>query len=186
MVIRKKDFLLVPNLLGIFRILLLPFIFYFLAQSTRSGLYVAVLLIALAVFSDVLDGHLARKFNQITDLGKILDPLADKLGMGIFVIFIIFHRGFPLWAACLLFFKDFLTLIGAIALVKRKDLFPMSNNWGKLNSWVWAFTVVFYLVDLNYVKDVFLVLATLTVINCTVQYLRMFFNLYRLGAVGRR
>jgi cardiolipin synthase len=185
MVIRKKDFLLAPNLLGILRILLLPFIFYFLAQDTRSGLYIAVFLIALAVFSDVLDGHLARKLNQITDLGKLLDPLADKLGLGIFVIFIIFHRGFPVWAACLLFFKDFLTLVGAILLVKRKDMFPMSNNWGKLNSWVWSFTVVLYIIGLDHVKELFLVFATLTVLNCTVQYLKMFLNLYRLGALDK-
>ena len=185
MVIRKKDFLLIPNLLGILRILLLPFIFYFLAQGSTSGLCIAVFLIALAVFSDVLDGHLARKLNQITDLGKLLDPLADKLGLGVFVIFIIFHRGFPIWAACLLFFKDFLTLVGAILLVKKKNLFPMSNNWGKLNSWVWAFTVVLYIVGFNYVKEFFLVLATLTVLNCTVQYLRMFLGLYRLAAVDK-
>jgi len=99
MVIKKKDFLLVPNLLAIFRILLLPFIYYFLAQESKTGVAIAVVLMLMAIFSDVLDGHLARKLNQITDLGKILDPLADKLGLGIFVIFIIFHRGFPVWAA---------------------------------------------------------------------------------------
>ncbi|KPK76716.1 MAG: hypothetical protein AMJ89_03680 [candidate division Zixibacteria bacterium SM23_73] len=186
MVIKKKDFLLVPNLLAIFRILLLPFIYYFLAQESKTGVGIAVVLMLMAIFSDVLDGHLARKFNQITDLGKILDPLADKLGLGIFVIFIIFHRGFPIWAAGLLFFKDFLTLVGAILLVKRKDLFPMSNNWGKLNSWVWAITVILYIVGLNYVKEFFLVFATLTVLNCTVQYLKMFIGLYRVGAVDRR
>ena len=186
MVIKKRDFLLVPNLLAIFRILLFPIIFYFLAQESKVDLCIAILLIVLAVFSDVLDGHLARRLNQITDLGKILDPVADKLGLGIFVIFIIFHRGFPIWAAGLLFFKDFLTLVGAILLVKRKDLFPMSNNWGKLNSWIWAITIVLYIVGLNYVKQLFLVFATLTVLNCTVQYLKMFFNLYRLGPVNRQ
>ncbi len=183
--IRKKDFLLAPNLLAIFRILLLPFIFYFLAVGSTSGLLIAILLIVLAVASDVLDGHLARRLNQITDLGKLLDPLADKLGLGVFVIFIVFHRGFPLWAACLLFFKDFLTLVGAVLLVKRKDLFPMSNNWGKLNSWVWSFTVVFYIVNFNLVKELFLVLATLTVLNCTVRYMKMFLDLYRPGAVDK-
>lgn len=185
MIIKKEDFLLAPNLLAIFRILLLPFIFYFLAQETTSGLFVAIVLIVSAVFSDVLDGYLARRLNQITDLGKLLDPLADKLGLGVFVIFIIFHRGFPIWPAVLLFFKDLLTLVGAIVLVRRKDLFPMSNNWGKLNSWVWVITVVLYIIDLNYAKQVFLILATLTVLNCIVQYLKMFFDLYRIGAVDR-
>ena len=92
MIISTRDFLLLPNLLAIFRILILPFIFYFLAQDTHSGLIVALVLIALAVGSDVLDGYAARRLNQITDLGKILDPVADKLGLGIFVIFIIFQR----------------------------------------------------------------------------------------------
>jgi cardiolipin synthase len=185
MVIKKKDFLLLPNLLAIFRILLFPFIFYFLAQESKTGLYIAVLLMLMAIFSDVLDGHLARKLNQITDLGKLLDPLADKLGLGIFVIFIIFHRGFPIWAAGLLFFKDLLTLVGAIVLVKRKDSFPMSNNWGKLNSWVWAITVILYIVRFNFLKEIVLFIAIATVLNCTIQYLKMFFDLYRVGAVDR-
>lgn len=185
MVIKKKDFLLVPNLLAIFRILLLPLIFYFLAQNNTTSYYIAILLILIAIVSDVLDGYFARRLNQITDLGKILDPLADKLGLGIFVIFIIFHRGFPIWAAGLLFFKDLLTLVGAVLLVKRRDLFPMSNNWGKLNSWVWAITVILYIVRFNFLKEIFLFIAIVTVLNCTIQYLKMFFDLYRVGAVDR-
>ena len=183
MVIKRKDFFLIPNLLAIFRILLLPVIFYFLAQDTTTGYYIAVLLMLVAIASDVLDGYFARRLNQITDLGKILDPLADKLGLGIFVIFIIFHRGFPIWAAALLFSKDLLTLIGALLLVKKKDLFPMSNNWGKLNSWVWAITVILYVVRFDLLKEIFLFLATAAVLNCIIQYLRMFFDLYRIGAV---
>jgi cardiolipin synthase len=186
MVIKKRDFLLVPNLLAIFRILLLPVIFYFLAQDTATGYYIAVLLMLSAIASDILDGYFARRLNQVTDLGKILDPLADKLGLGIFVIFIIFHRGFPIWAAVLLFSKDILTLVGAVALVKRKDLFPMSNNWGKLNSWVWAITVILYVVRFDLLKEIFLFLAIATVLNCIIQYLKMFFDLYRIGAVDRR
>jgi len=185
MVIKKADFLLVPNLLAIFRILLLPFIFYFLAQDTPPGYCIAILLILIAIASDVLDGYFARRLNQITDLGKILDPLADKLGLGIFVIFIIVHRGFPIWAAALLFLKDLLTLVGAIFLVKRKDLFPMSNNWGKLNSWVWSITVILYIVRFEFLKEIFLFIAVATVLNCTIQYLKMFVDLYRVGAVDR-
>ena len=184
--IKKSDFLLLPNLLALFRILLLPVIFYFLAQDTTTGYYIAVLLMLVAIASDVLDGYFARRLNKVTDLGKILDPLADKLGLGIFVIFIIFHRGFPTWAAALLFLKDFLTLVGAILLVKRKDLFPMSNNWGKLNSWVWAITVILYVVRFDFLKEIFLFIAIAAVLNCIIQYLKMFFDLYRIGAVDRR
>jgi cardiolipin synthase len=186
MVIKRKDFFLIPNLLAFFRILLLPVIFYFLAQDTTTGYFIAVLLMLTAIASDVLDGYFARKLNQVTDLGKILDPLADKLGLGIFVIFIIFHRGFPIWAAVLLFSKDLLTLVGAVALVKRKDFFPMSNNWGKLNSWVWAITVILYVVRFDLLKEIFLFLAIATVLNCIIQYLKMFLGLYRVGVEDRR
>jgi len=85
-----------------------------------------------------------------------------------------------------LFFKDFLTLVGAVLLVKRKDLFPMSNNWGKLNSWAWAITVILYIVRFDFLKEIFLFIAIATVLNCTIQYLKMFIGLYRVGAVDRR
>jgi cardiolipin synthase len=181
MIIRKKDFFLLPNLLAILRILLLPLIFFFLAQDTQSGLIVALVLIALAVASDVLDGYVARRLNQITDLGRILDPSADKLGLGIFVLFIMIHRGFPLWAAVLLFSKDLLTLVAAIAMTRRKGFVLMSNNWGKLNSWIWAFTVVVYIARIDPLRAWFLGIATLSVLNCIVQYIRMFINQYRSG-----
>ncbi len=182
MIIKKRDFLLLPNLLAIFRILLLPFIFFFLAQNTHTGFVVAIILIVLAVASDVLDGYVARRWNQITDLGRILDPLADKLGLGIFVIFIIIHRGFPIWAAGLLFLKDLLTLIAALLMIKRNRSVLMSNNWGKLNSWIWVITVVIYIARINQLQQWFLILATVSVLNCIIQYLRMFMAQHRLGA----
>jgi CDP-diacylglycerol--glycerol-3-phosphate 3-phosphatidyltransferase len=180
MIVRTRDFLLLPNLLAIFRILILPFIFYFLAQDTHSGLIIALVLIALAVGSDVLDGYAARRLNQITDLGRILDPVADKLGLGLLVIFIIIHRGFPIWVAVLLFSKDLLTLIAGLLMVRRKGFVLMSNNWGKLNSWIWVFTVVIYIVRIHQLQQWFLVLATLSALNCIVQYARMFAAQYRV------
>ena len=180
MIIRKRDFLLIPNLLAVFRVLLLPFIFYFLAQDTHSGLIVALALIVLAVGSDVLDGIAARRLNQITDLGRILDPLADKLGLGLCVIFIIIHRGFPIWAAILLFSKDLLTLIAALLMVRRKGFVLMSNNWGKVNSWIWVLTVVIYIARIHQLQQWFLAIASLSALNCMVQYIRMFLTQYRL------
>jgi len=180
MKIKKTDFFLLPNLLASFRILLFPLIFFFLAEDTQSGIVVAIILIVLAVASDVLDGYVARKLNQTTDLGRLLDPLADKLGLGIFVVFIIFHRGFPIWAAVLLFLKDFLTLIAAVAMVKKKGFILMSNNWGKLNSWIWVITVVIYIMRIHLLEPWFLILATISVLNCIIQYLRMFMTESRL------
>lgn len=185
MIINRRDFLLPPNLLAFFRILILPIIYYALTQDTPSGLVIAIVFIAMAVASDVLDGYLARRLNQVTDLGKLLDPLADKLGLGIFVLFIIFHRGFPVWSAGLLFVKDLLTLIAALLMVRRKGFVLMSNNWGKLNSWVWVFTVTIYIAKIHLLESWFLILATILVINCIFQYSRLFITQYRLEITNR-
>lgn len=178
--IEKRDFFLLPNLLAICRIFLLPFIFYFLAQDTTSAFIIALALIALALATDLLDGYFARKLNQITDLGRLLDPLADKLGLGASVIFIIIYRGFPVWAAGLLFAKDILTLIAAVAMVKRRGFVLMSNVWGKWNSVIWSVAVVVYIARIEVLQRWLLIIATVSVVNCMVQYLRLFFSEYRL------
>jgi CDP-diacylglycerol--glycerol-3-phosphate 3-phosphatidyltransferase len=180
--IEKRDFFLLPNLLAICRILLLPFIFYFLAQDTTPALLLALTLIALAVATDLLDGYFARKLNQITDLGRLLDPLADKLGLGASLIFIIIYRGFPVWAAGLLFAKDILTLVAAVAMVKRKGFILMSNIWGKWNSVIWSVVVIVYIARIQVLQQWLLIIGTVSVVNCIIQYLRLFLATYTIKA----
>ena len=69
-----------PNKLSFLRIILVPLIYvFYLLPIDPYGKFVSVALFILAAITDQLDGHLARKNNQVTDLGKLLDPLADKL-----------------------------------------------------------------------------------------------------------
>lgn len=72
----RKEIQTIPNLLSIFRILLLPIYLYFVL---RQSFYVAGVVIVVSGLSDYLDGVIARRYNQVTDLGKVLDPFADKL-----------------------------------------------------------------------------------------------------------
>lgn len=75
----KKDLLSVPNILTYFRFLLVPaFIILYLNAESFLGNLLAVACVAASAVTDVLDGKIARKKNQITDIGKILDPVADK------------------------------------------------------------------------------------------------------------
>ena len=82
MKVTLKEAFNIPNMLGYFRLLLIPVfaMLYLKEQYLQAGL-VAV----LSGLSDVLDGWVARKFNQITELGKVLDPMADKLTQGVAV-----------------------------------------------------------------------------------------------------
>ena len=80
--IRKEDFYNIPNILTFIRLLCVPAfiaVFFAVDGSRNFNVYVAFGIFLFASFTDVLDGRIARKFNIISDLGKMLDPLADKL-----------------------------------------------------------------------------------------------------------
>ncbi len=67
------------NKLTIFRILLVPFFVYFIYQPTLTSRYIAFAIFTVASITDFLDGYIARHYHQITNLGKLLDPVADKI-----------------------------------------------------------------------------------------------------------
>ncbi len=75
--LKAKDFFSVPNLISYLRLILIPFIIWAYCEK-ESGLLTAIL-VAVSGFTDVLDGKIARRFNMVTDIGKVLDPIADKL-----------------------------------------------------------------------------------------------------------
>lgn len=131
----------VPNMISVFRICLVPiFILVYFSDDSNNNIY-AVLIYAVAAISDVLDGFLARKFQVSSNLGKVLDPLGDKL-MTVAVMACITIDGLiPLWAVLLVGVKELLMAIGGLVLHKKAHVdIPPSNLIGK------ASTVVFFLV----------------------------------------
>lgn len=129
-----------PNILTIFRILLIPvFIFLFFSDIDNNLLY-AFFVFAIAGVTDVLDGYIARKYDMITDLGKVLDPLADKL-MLLCVLFCLTTMSLiPMWILILMIVKEILMIYGAVRLYFSKtQVIIQSNYYGKLA------TVAFYL-----------------------------------------
>ena len=125
----------IPNLLSVLRIVVIaPFAYFFL----NDQLLWAVLFLAFSGLSDMFDGMIARKFNQITELGKMLDPLADKLTQGTIAICLAIKH--PLLIPILLIFvlKELGMLIGGCILLKKKKR-PCAAQWyGKVA------TVMFY------------------------------------------
>ncbi len=121
----------IPNTLSIFRMILVPvFVFVFFSDIPHATAYAAGVYL-LAGLTDVLDGWIARHFNMITKLGKILDPLADKM-MTITVFICITIRGIiPWWVILLLFAKDFLMILGGIKLYHEVSGVFAANVFGK-------------------------------------------------------
>lgn len=76
----KKEIFSIPNIMGYFRIILIPvFCYMYMNAETKEEYFYAAAVVLISSLTDMFDGMVARKFNMITDLGKILDPVADKL-----------------------------------------------------------------------------------------------------------
>lgn len=116
----RKEIQTIPNLLSIFRILLLPIYLYFVL---RQSFYVAGTIIVVSGLSDYLDGVIARRYNQVTDLGKVLDPFADKLTQLFLILSMAWYRP-RLWLLFGLFLikEGFMFVAGLIGLSKNIKL----------------------------------------------------------------
>lgn len=127
--------LTIPNLISLIRILLItPFVVFFLDKEYL----VATIIIVVSGISDCFDGMIARKFNQESELGKILDPLADKLTLLAVGVCIVVVEPYFLPIVVILVAKDVLMLIGSSKVVKKGIIVPKSMWYGKLG------TVLFY------------------------------------------
>ena len=121
----------IPNIMTICRFILIPFFFW--AYTTDNFLTAAILFFVAGV-TDVLDGMIARKFNMTTDLGKIIDPLADKLMQMCAVVLLAIEFKPLLWLLAVLCAKEVLQIIGGFKLIKDKKEIMPSKWYGKLNT----------------------------------------------------
>ena len=99
----------IPNMLSILRLLLVPVFLLLLIYDQFAW---ALLVLATASFTDWLDGVIARKFNQITNLGKVLDPSADRLFIFATLIGLTVNGNIPWWLAAVIVARDLLLLVG--------------------------------------------------------------------------
>ena len=120
----KQELLSIPNLMGYFRLLMIPvFVWLYLTASTDMDYYMAALVMGISSLTDMFDGQVARKFNMITELGKFLDPLAAKLTQGALVL--CFAVRYPLMRAVLALFilkEGFMGIMGLLLLPRGKKL----------------------------------------------------------------
>jgi len=178
---KKIDFSelkVIPNILTIIRILLIcPLVHFFALENFK----LVLIIVAISGLTDFLDGFLARKLDMITDLGKILDPLADK--MTLISVAICLYLIFPviLPFMIILLIKDTLMLAGSTLLIKKGIKPPASKWYGKLG------TIIFYLsvsvlffskAVLNYQNDylsvILMVVTSCTMIFALFKYFKLF------------
>ncbi len=126
----------IPNALSFFRIALLPvFIILYLNSSNYPILvYWALGVLLLSGLTDSLDGIIARRFNQITDLGKLLDPVADKLTQVTVVICLALRYSEVVYLVVICLIKEFFQALGGIILLRRGVKIRGARWFGKLST----------------------------------------------------
>lgn len=171
----------ISNLLSLSRIILMIPAAYFLVTPLQFHREIAVLIILVAVLTDALDGYFARKLNQISEVGKIIDPLADKIGVGIVVVLLTVSGDIPLWFAVVVLMRDIIIFFAGLFLKAKTNIILPSTMSGKIAVSFLAFYLVFAILQypvMNTIAQYLLwVCIALLAYSITVYTKRFFFTL---------
>jgi len=168
-----------PNVLSISRIFMIPFFIYY---YDRGDIWTAIGVLAAAVLSDWFDGQTARWTNDVSDMGKILDPLADKICLASVAAYFMYTGELPVWFVLFVVARDLLIFLGA-AYVKYRHQMITTSLWpGK---WAVGFVSMMFFAmvwphpvfDRYPVQDFFMYLSVLMLFLSFLQYTRRFFRI---------
>ncbi len=142
----RYQILTIPNLLSISRLLLLPLILLFLFRGQAVFAMIAML---ISWSTDTLDGYLARRLNQVSDTGRVLDHLVDKIWVALVLITLVYISDLPLYLVGMVILRDLLILAGSVILLKTHGSFVSSDVVGKITGGAFALLILFYTLTLN-------------------------------------
>ena len=153
-----------------------PVVFLFLAQSPHHREF-SVLLVLLAVTTDALDGYFARLFHQESEIGRIIDPLADKIDVGIIVVLLVIFGDIPLWFALLVLIRDIAIFAGGVYIKRRKGIVLPSIMAGKFAVSFVALTLTFAMLRyrmFDLAEEISLIVSTALLVVSFGLYVRRF------------
>lgn len=140
-----------PNYLTLARIVIVPLLVVVLLTPVAdqwlgiSGYVLAIIIFLIAAFTDILDGHLARRRNQVSTLGKFLDPIADKLLISAALIVLVEKHLAPSWAVVVILGREFI-VTGLRSVAASEGIVIQAQNIGKLKMWAQCVSIVALLV----------------------------------------
>ena len=164
-----------PNKLTVLRVIMVPFFVFFMLTDVggSANKWIALVLFCVASLTDMLDGKIARSRNLVTNFGKFMDPLADKLLVcSAFICFVQFGT-VPAWVVVLIIGREFI-ISGFRLIAADNNIVIAANYWGKIKTVVQMVMCVLFIVDLdtkffNVTEQIFLYASVaLTVISLCV------------------
>lgn len=156
----KKEILTVPNLLSLFRLILIPvYISIYMNARNPSDYFMAAMILAVSCLTDLIDGKIARQFNMVTNLGKLLDPLADKLTQFALILCLSLRHPVLWYVVGLFFIKEILQLTACIISLNKGMTMTGSFLAGKLSTTVLFISLIFLVMLPNISENVVLIIA---------------------------
>lgn len=164
-----------PNKLTIFRIILIPFFVFFLLAPYFEGYgnYIAVVIFIFASLTDLLDGKIARKYNLVTDFGKFMDPLADKLLVCAALICLVESGQLPAWIVIIIISREFI-ISGFRLVASDNGVVIAASCWGKFKTTFQMAAVCLLIADIaaiGVVTQIILWIAVILTVVSLVDYL---------------
>lgn len=179
----KKEVLSIPNIMGYFRIILIPiFLYTYYNATSAKDYYIVAGIVCISGITDFLDGYVARNFNMITELGKFIDPFADKLTQAA-LVFCLASRHKLMWYLVGLFIlkEGFMAVMGIIMLRRGKKL-DGAKWFGKVCTAV-LYVVMFILILLPSINDFIannlIVLCGIFMLMSFILYIQVFYKMHK-------
>ena len=139
-----------PNKLTIFRVVLIPFFVFFLLAPYFNGYgnYIAVAIFIIASLTDFLDGKIARKYNLVTDFGKFMDPLADKMLVCSAMICLVESGQLPAWIVIIIISREFI-ISGFRLVASDNGVVIAASYWGKFKTTFQMLMTIVLMLDIQ-------------------------------------
>ena len=122
-----------PNKLTVARVCMVPLFMVALMLNTEVSRVVATVIFALASFTDMLDGKIARKYNLITNFGKLMDPLADKILTAAAMVCLVELGDLAAWIVVIILFREY-AITGLRSVAASENIVVAANIWGKVKT----------------------------------------------------
>ena len=129
----KKELLTIPNLLSLFRLVLIPvYVVIYLNATNANDYFLAAAILAVSCLTDLIDGKIARHFNMISTVGKILDPLADKATQFTLIVCLAMRHNIIRYMVVLFFVKELFQLIAGLLTIRKGKMLRGALITGKV------------------------------------------------------
>ena len=167
----KNEILSIPNLLSLFRLVLIPvYISIYLRARDYDDYFLAAAILAVSCLTDMIDGQIARRFNMITDLGKLLDPIADKLTQFALVLCLSLRHPVLWFVVVLIFVKEIFQLIGCAISLRQGKTMTGALLPGKLSTVVVFISLIIMVLLPDLSERIILAIAIIDSIFLTIAF----------------